>query len=276
MYPEILHLSFLHTYGVLVAAAFLSALWMASRLARRASLNVDAVTNLGIYCALSAIGGAKVMMFLVDLPYYAQHPGEILSISTLQAGGIFYGGLIAALAVAWWYMRKTKLPPLVTADVFAPAIALGHGIGRLGCFSAGCCWGLQCDRPWAVTFTDPVANYLVGVPLGVPLHPTQLYEAFAEFLIFGVLYWRVGKAHAPGAILALYLMLYPAARFVVEFYRYHDQGNLFGGPLDTSQWISLALIAAGAVMFWRRRPLLAEGAGAGTPAPQTKTRNHTR
>jgi phosphatidylglycerol:prolipoprotein diacylglycerol transferase len=141
--------------------------------------------------------------------------------------------------------------------VFAPAIALGHGIGRLGCFSAGCCWGALCHRPWAVTFTNPVSNRLVGVPLGVPLHPTQLYEAFAEFLIFGVLYWRIGKPHAEGTIIALYLMLYAAARFVVEFYRFHDQGNLFGGPLDTSQWISLVFFAAGAAYFARRKPVRA-------------------
>jgi len=142
MYPEIFHLSFLHTYGVLVAIAFLAGLWMASLLARRAGLNVDAVANLGIYCALAAIGGAKLMMFLVDMGYYAQHPGEIFSIYTLQAGGVFYGGLVAALGVAWWYMRKTHLPLLKTADVFAPAIALGHGIGRLGCSpraAAGAC-----------------------------------------------------------------------------------------------------------------------------------------
>jgi len=255
MYPEIFHISFLHTYGALVAAAFLTALWMASKLGRRAGLNVDAITNLGIYCALSAIVGAKVMMFLVDMPYYIGHPGEIFSLSTVQAGGVFYGGLIAALAVSWWYMRKTHLPGLKPADVFAPAIALGQGIGRLGCFSAGCCWGTLCDRPWAVTFTNPVANRLVGVPLGVPLHPTQLYEAFAEFLIFGVLYWRIGKAHAAGTIIVLYLMLYSVVRFVVEFYRFHDQGNLFGGPLDTSQWISLAFFAAGAVYFARRKPV---------------------
>ena len=193
------------------------------------------------------------MMFLVDLPYYAQHPGEILSISTLQAGGIFYGGLIAALAVAWWYLRRTKLPALGTADVFAPGIALGHGIGRLGCFSAGCCWGVECHLPWAVTFTNPQAQELVGVPLDRPLHPTQLYEAAAEFLIFAILYRRIGKPHRAGAIISLYLMLYSAARFVVEFFRFHDQGNLWGGPLDTSQWISLALFALGAAYFVRQR-----------------------
>ena len=249
MYPEIFHIWFLHTYGVLVAAAFLLGLWMAGRLAARAGLNRDAVTNLGIYCALAAIAGAKLMMFVVDFSYYTQHPDEILSWATIQAGGIFYGGLIGALLVAWWYMRKTKLPPWKTADVFAPAIALGHGIGRLGCFSAGCCWGVECHRPWAVTFTNPVANQLVGVPLGKPLHPTQLYEAFAEFAIFGILYWCFARPHAAGGIITLYLMLYSAARFVVEFFRYHEQGNLLGGPLDTSQWISLALFALGAVYF---------------------------
>jgi phosphatidylglycerol:prolipoprotein diacylglycerol transferase len=251
MYPEILHISFLHTYGVLVALAFLAALWMTSRLAKQAGLNPDAVTNLGIYCALAAIVGAKLMMFVVDARYYAEHPGEFFSLATLQAGGVFYGGLIAALVVSWWYMRKMRLPWLKTADVFAPAIALGHGIGRLGCFSAGCCWGIECHRPWSVTFTNPVSSELVGVPLNRPLHPTQLYEAFAEFAIFGILYWRIQKGHEPGAIISLYLMLYSTARFVVEFFRFHEQGNLWGGPLDTSQWISLGLFALGLWYFVR-------------------------
>ena len=238
MYPEILHISFLHTYGVLVAIAFLVALWLAGRLGRQAGLNPEFVTNLGIYCALAAIVGAKLMLLIVE-------PGDFFSWATLQAGGVFYGGLIAALAIAFWYMRKTKLPALKTADVFAPAIALGHGIGRIGCFMAGCCWGVECDRPWAVTFTDPVANELVGVPLNRPLHPTQLYEAIAEFAIFGILYKMSKKAHVDGMIIAAYLALYSATRFIVEFYRVHEQGNLWGGPLDTSQWISLVLFAVG-------------------------------
>ena len=251
MYPELFH--FLPTYGVLVAAAFLTALWLAGRLARQAGLNADAVTNLGIYCALSAIAGAKVMMFLVDFRYYAEHPGEILSLSTLRAGGVFYGGLIAALAVSVWYMRKTRLPGWKTADVFAPAIALGHGIGRLGCFSAGCCWGVECHRPWAVTFTSPVAHDLVGVPLNLPVHPTQLYEAFAEFAIFGFLYWRIRQAHGDGGIIGAYLMLYSTARFSVEFFRVHEQGNVFGGEFDTSQFISAGLFLLGAACLWRQR-----------------------
>ena len=256
MYPRLFHIPvvdfYVPTYGVLVALAFLTALWLAGRLAREAGLNADAVTNLGIYCALAGIAGAKLMMFLVDIPYYMEHPGDILSFSTLQAGGVFYGGLLAALAVAVWYMRKTKLPAWKTADVFAPGIALGHGIGRIGCFTAGCCWGVQCDRPWSVTFTNPVAHELVGVPLNVPLHPTQLYEAVAEFAIFGFLYWRIRKPHADGAVIGTYLMLYSIARFIVEFFRVHEQGNLLGGPLDTSQWISAGLFLVGAVGVWKR------------------------
>jgi len=245
MYPEIFHISFLHTYGVLVALGFLAAVWMATRLARSAGIDAEAVTNLGIYCALAALAGAKLMMFVVD----PDARRDMFSLATLQAGGVFYGGLLAALAVSGWYMRKAGLPLLATADVFAPAIALGHAIGRLGCFSAGCCWGLRCDMPWAVTFRDPAANDITGVPLNVPLHPTQLYESLAEFLVFAILYWRIRKPHPKGAIIGLYLVLYGAARFVVEFYRYHEQGNLWGSALDTSQVISLALMALGASRF---------------------------
>lgn len=272
MYPEIFHISFLHTYGVLVAAAFLTALWLAGKLSKPAGLDPEAVTNLGIYCALAALAGAKIMMFLVDLPHYLQNPGEIFSLGTLQAGGVFYGGLIGALAVAFWYMRRTKLPALTTADVFAPGIALGHGIGRLGCFSAGCCWGVETHLPWAVTFSDPEAEKLVGVPLNVPLHPTQLYEAFAEFAIFGILYWCVRRRHAPGTIIGRYLVLYSAVRFTVEFFRNHEQGNLWGGPLDTSQWISILLVMFGAWLLWRARgssegrPGSLQGLGGPSPA----------
>ena len=255
MYPEILGISFLHTYGVLVAAALLVALWLAGRLSREAGLNAGAVTDLGLYCALAAIGGAKLMMFLVDFSYYKEHPGEIFSLSTAQAGGVFYGGLIAALGVAVWQMRKTRLPGWKTADVFAPAIALGHGIGRIGCFAAGCCWGVECHRPWAVTFTSLLA------PINVPLHPTQLYEAFAEFAIFGFLYWRIHKPHGDGAILGAYLMLYSTARFTVEFFRVHEQGNVLGGAFDTSQFISAGLFLLGAACLWRLRGKTSQARG---------------
>jgi len=248
MYPELFHIPFLHTYGLLVALGFLSGWWIAERLGVREGLNAEHITNLGIYCAIAALVGAKLMMLVVDADYYRAHPDRIFSMETLRAGGVFYGGLLAALAVAAWYLRRTHLPALVVADVFAPGIALGHAIGRIGCFAAGCCWGTECHLPWAVTFTNPAAQD-VGVPLGVPLHPAQLYESGAEFAIFGILYWRFGRRRGRGDIISLYLLLYGFARFVVEFFRHHEQGNLWGTRLDTSQWISLALMAAGAAHF---------------------------
>jgi len=256
---------FLPTYGLLVTLGFLIGLWMAVRLGRQAGLNTDSVLNLGIYSALAGIVGAKLLLILLDLEYYSAHPLEIFSLTTLQAGGVFFGGLIAALLTATLYMRRKRLPGLMTADIYAPAIALGHSLGRLGCFAAGCCWGVESQAAWAVTFTNPMAHQLFGTPLNKPLHPTQLYEALAEAVIFVVLYRRFFRKHAPGAIIGLYLVLYSSARFVIEFVRAHDETNPYHGPFLTEQWIALALIASGIWLLKRRR-------GGSSRAPGDATR----
>jgi phosphatidylglycerol:prolipoprotein diacylglycerol transferase len=256
MFPEAFRIGsfFQSTYGVLVTFGFLIGVWMASRLGRKAGLDSEAVLNLGIYVALAALLGAKLLMILLDLGYYTRNPGEIFTLATFRAGGVFYGGLIAALITAAVYTRGKRLPGLRTADVFAPAIALGHAIGRLGCFAAGCCWGQKCSLPWAVTFTNPLSNQLFGTPLGIPLHPTQLYEAFAEAIIFLVLYWRFHRPHRPGALIGLYLVLYSSVRFLVEFVRAHDEANPSYGPLVAEQWLALALVAAGVWLLRRQAP----------------------
>src|ERR1700724_3708732 len=119
MLPKLISIGsfYLPTYGVLVALAFLAALWLVSRLARAAGLNSEAVVNLGVYCALAGIVGAKVLMIVLD-PEFRAHPMEVFSLATLQSAGIFYGGLIAALVTAYFYMRKHGLPVLATADIF--------------------------------------------------------------------------------------------------------------------------------------------------------------
>ncbi len=258
MLPKLISIGtfYLPTYGVLVATAFLMALWMTSRLARDAGLNPDLVLNLGVYCAFAGIIGAKVLMIVLDKSY-REHPMEIFSLSTLQSAGIFYGGLIAALVTAYFYMHKHGLPVFKTADLFAPGLALGHGIGRLGCFAAGCCWGKPTHLPWAVTFTNDDAR-AVGVPLGIPLHPTQLYESFAEFVICAILFLYARKKHTDGAVIGGYLVLYGIVRFAVEFLREHDESNPLGGPFSLEQWISLILAVCGAwLIFNRRRNLIA-------------------
>ncbi len=256
MFPRLLQLGpfSLYSYGLLVAVAFLVALLIASRLARRSGLDPDRVTNLGVAVAIAGIVGAKVLLLASDFSYYSRNPGQIFSLATLQAGGVFFGGLLAALATAVWYMRRWTLPALRTADVFAPALALGHAIGRLGCFLAGCCWGRPASVPWAVTFTRPLAHELVGVPLGVSVHPTQLYEAAAELIVFAVLWARFRRPHPGGAIIGMYLALYSAFRFVIEFFR--DRAELaypFGGAVSLTQWTAVALAACGIALLLRRR-----------------------
>ncbi len=253
MFPKLISIGsfFLPTYGVLVALGFLAALWITVKLAKRAGLPQEAVTNLAIYCALGGLAGAKLFMFLFDFRDYWNDPKSIFTLSTLQAAGVFQGGLVGALIVAVLYMRHAHLPAFETFDVFAPGIALGHAIGRIGCLAAGCCWGSECHLPWAITFTNPQANQLTGVPLNVPLHPAQLYESLAEAIIFGVLWRRIRKAHAAGEIFGLYLILYSSVRFVVEFVRNHEQGLHLG--LSLTQWISLATLAAGIWLVLRRK-----------------------
>ena len=249
MFPKLISIGsfFVPTYGVLVAIAFLLALFVITRLAPKAGLDKERVTNLGIYCALMGLLGAKVLMIIFDwnrLPL-----NEIFSLATLQAAGVFHGGLIAAILFAIYYTRRFGMPWLTTADVFAPGIAIGHAIGRLGCFMAGCCYGVVCERPWAVTYTNPEANSMSNTPLYQPLHPTQLYEAGAELLVFLLLMWMWRQRRRPGVVIATYLIVSSALRFWVEFYRFHEQALPFGLPLSLTQWISIALMLAGAAIL---------------------------
>lgn len=250
MHPRLFTIGsfYVPTYGVLVALGFLAGLGVTLRLAKRVGLSAELLTNLAIYCALAGIAGAKLFMFLFDWQYYWQNPGEIFTLSTLQAAGVFHGGLIAALILAIVYMRRQHLPPLFTMDCFAPGLALGHAIGRVGCFAAGCCWGKACNLPWAVRFhTDEAAP----VPLNVSLHPAQLYETGANLIIFAILYRLFNRSHKAGEIIGWYLVLYSIARFIIEFFRNHEQGLIAG--LSLTQWIALGLLGLGAAILVRVR-----------------------
>jgi phosphatidylglycerol:prolipoprotein diacylglycerol transferase len=169
--------------------------------------------------------------------------------------------------VAFWYIAKHRMPFWTTCDVFAPGIALGHVTGRLGCLAAGCCYGRPTDVPWAITFTNPLAAANVGTPLGVPLHPTQLYEAGIELVILIALLAteRRGKQFA-GRTFWAYIFLYAVSRYVIELYRGDPRGEVLG--FSTSQFISLILAPLSvAMLIWLARS---------TPRAPQEDRNRRR
>ena len=258
MHPVLLTTPFLtlYTFGVLLAAAYLAAFGWVSRGARRAGLDPEAMTSLGFWAIVGALAGAKALMVLRSFPEYVARPSDLLSMSLLTSAGDFYGGFIGALvASAIFFRRHPALSVWRAADVCAPAIALGQAIGRIGCFMAGDDYGRPTSVPWAVTFTDPAAASIGGAPLGVPLHPVQLYESAVCLLIFGFLVWLERRPHRDGTIIGAYTLIYAVARFVIEFFRGDaDRGFVFGGLLSTSQFIAILMAAVAlGVLFKSRR-----------------------
>jgi phosphatidylglycerol---prolipoprotein diacylglyceryl transferase len=248
MYPKLLEFGpvTLYTYGLLLAAAYLLGLKLAMVRAQARGLDHNRVLDLGIYIIISALVGAKLLLLITDFQTFRADPRELLTLA--RSGGVFYGGLILAVIVALWYIRRVGLPLWTTCDVFAPGIALGHVIGRFGCLFAGCCYGKETSVPWAITFHDPFAAANVGTPLDRPLHPTQLYEAGAEALILFVLLFTEKKGRPfAGRTFWLYMLLYAVSRFVIEFYRGDERGTV--GMFSTSQFISLVLAPLALVML---------------------------
>ena len=241
----------IYTYGVLLASAYLAGIWFATVRARAQGLDGNRVTDLGIYIIISALVGAKLLLVVVEFDHFWQDPSQIWTV--LRSGGVFYGGLLLAVAVAFWYMRQHRLPLWTTCDAFAPGIALGQTVGRVGCLMAGCCYGKPAELPWDITFTNPLAAANVGTPLNVSLHPTQLYESAAVLVILGLLLLTERRGTLfPGRIFWSYLLFYPMARFGIEFFRGDPRGTVFD-ILSTSQFVSLLLVPLSIIMLFRLR-----------------------
>jgi len=252
------------TYGAVMVLAIMAAIYTILRLGRREGLDTGRLLDFSTWLLLVALVGAKVLMVAADWGYYRQNPGEIFSRSTFLAGGVFYGGFVAALLFAVWYIRLHHLPFWKVVDVYAPAISLGLGIGRIGCFAAGCDYGKPTTSAWGVVFTNPIAHEVSGVPLGVPLYPTQPIMMLASLSIFAILMWRYPKKTRDGQIFVLYLALYAVARFFIEFLRGdEDRGFVFHNLLSTSQFIAILALATAVWMaqILRHKPLRQRATG---------------
>jgi phosphatidylglycerol:prolipoprotein diacylglycerol transferase len=255
VFPQLFHLGrfFLPTYGFLVATGVLIGLWISVRNSERIGIDGDKAWNLGILVVLCGIVGAKVLYIINDWSNYKDHPADIFSIATLQAGGVFSGGLLAAFLAAAWYVRKHQMPALATCDAFSPGLALGHAIGRLGCFAAGCCYGKETHHWWGVVFHNPLANQITGTPLGVPLEPTQLFEFAVELANFFFLMWLLKHRKFDGQVFGAFMFIYGIARFFLEYLRGDPgRGSVFGGAMTGTQLIAVGLVLAGGLIWWLR------------------------
>src|SRR3989339_541590 len=173
MFPVLLKIGpiSIFTYGFFIAVGFLAGIFLATKEAKRLGEDYEKIMDLCFYILVAAILGSRLFYVATSPEMFLKNPVEILKI--WNGGLVFYGGFIAALVTGVIYLKVKNIPVWKTADIMAPSIALAHFFGRIGCFFAGCCYGKYCDLPWAVTFNHPDSL----APTGIPLHPTQLYEA---------------------------------------------------------------------------------------------------
>ncbi len=230
----------IHGYGLMIAIGILAAYLCAEYRAKRQGLDPDRIWSLAITVVLAGIAGAKVLYYITDLKNIIADPSILLD---FQNGFVVYGGILAGILAGWIYCRANKLDFLRYADLTLTSVALAQGFGRIGCFLAGCCYGVPTDSRLSIVFTH--SDF---APNGVHLVPTQLYSSALNFLNFATLVLISKKAKTPGQVSACYLLFYSIGRFCIEFFR----GDLIRGSvgiLSTSQFISIWTGLAGAAVL---------------------------
>ena len=231
-----------HTYGVLIALGVLLGIWVLRRGARAEGMDPEKVTDVAFWALLAALAGARVSFILLHWGEYAEDPLQALKF--WEGGLVFYGGLIPGILVGVLTIRSKGLPLSETMDLFAPSLALGHAIGRIGCFCAGCCYGSPTSLPWGVIFRDPQSL----APLGVRLHPTQLYSSLFLFGLFLFLILLRRRKVFAGEVFWSYLLIYSAGRFFLEFLRGDPRTQLLWG-LSHNQGVMVALFFLSLLML---------------------------
>jgi len=238
----------LPTYGTLYLLAFLASIFTIAHLSTRLGIPFWRMVDLGFMFAIAGEVGARITFLITEWPRFQD--GTISLKQFFLAGRVVLGGVVVGTLFAMWLFHRYRLPVLPVCDAAITGVTLGMGIGRMGCLMAGCCYGKPTDLWWGITFTDPLAHAFSGTPLDVPLHPTQILQALDAFVLFAFLYWMFGRRRFDGQVLALYFLLQGMSRFLVEFLRDDPRGGAAG--FATSQWIGLAMLATGVLIFWMR------------------------
>jgi phosphatidylglycerol:prolipoprotein diacylglycerol transferase len=233
-------------YGIMMAVAFLAGLWTASRRARLVNVSSEVITDVTVWLMGGSIIGAR---FVYVTTYWKQEfaGGPFSEVFMIQHGGlVFYGGLIGAAVAGIGYLWWKQLPIWKIADILAPSIALGSAFGRVGCLLNGCCYGRECDLPWAIHFPPTHETH------GLPVHPTEIYDGLLNLLLYAGLAWLFRRRKFDGEILALYLIGYAICRSIVEFFRGdYPPDHIHAGMFTPAQLLSVPILLAGvAAWFW--------------------------
>jgi len=243
MFPDLISIGpfTIHTYGFFVALGFAVGIWTAVKVGKSQGVPSQQVMDMAFVMIVWAIVGSRLFYVLINFSYYKAHPLDIIKL--WQGGLVFSGGLVATAVAMLWYLRRHRLSFWSTGDLWAPSLALGQAIGRIGCFMAGCCYGQPTGSPWGVVFTHPKSL----APLNIPLYPTQALEAFSGFVIFLVLLFLHGKRKFQGQVFLWYLILHSTARLLVERFRGDERGLIPGTEMSATQLVA-TLILVGSVV----------------------------
>ncbi len=248
MFPTLFHIGPvpIHGYGLMLAVGFLLAMYLAQRESKYFDIPEKKLADLFPWIIVAGAGGARLFHVIVERPaYFWSHP---LDIFKLWDGGVtFYGGLVGGILAVYIFSRRNKIPFIKIGDFLITYVALGQVFGRLGCFLAGCCYGVPTDLPWGIAITNPNS---VTRPLGIALHPTQLYQALVNLITFIILYRMSWRKKFQGQILLIYGLTFPVGRTIVEFFRGDEiRGYIIPDVITTSQGISILIFVPCLIIY---------------------------
>ena len=245
MFPDLFSIGPLtiHTYGLFVAIGFAVAILVAIKVGKTQGIQPERVMDMGFITILCAIVGSRLMYAIVNFSYYKNHLMDIFRI--WQGGLIFSCGLITVFLAMGLYLKRHHLSFWKTGDLWAPSIAIGQSLGRIGCFMAGCCHGKPTEMKWGVVFTHPHSL----APSNIPLHPTQLYASFSGLIIFLVLMVLHAKKQFEGQVILWFLILHSTARLLIERFRGDDRGLIPGSDMSTTQLLTFLILIASVVIL---------------------------
>jgi len=234
----------IYSYGFMLALSFFVGIMLAGRRAEKRGISREIVQDLSIILIILAVVGSRTLYIIT----HRNHYHSIIDIIALwQGGATYYGGLVLTILGALLYLKRKGVSFLKMADICAPSIALGVFLTRIGCFLSGCCFGSPTECPLGVSFPhDSPAGFLFP---GSAVHPAQLYSSFYGIAIFVILILFDRRRFYDGFLFALLCILYGAARFTVDFFRYYDESAMMTASLTVNQGISVALALFGLILL---------------------------